>query len=145
MYLYRTRSYFDKATGQAKKWARSQEALTKAPELLQNVAYSVGDSVTYWWDSAADLSGEDFIGHRRYFTVLGSMDTDFTVEIAKKDDLSVFRAYEDLSDRELFHGSGNVLSIEGGQILVCDIDEAVRIVPGSGAHVVVLHVTIEDL
>ena len=145
MYLFKSRSYFDKATGAAKKWARSQEALTKAPGLLQNVAYSVGDSVTYWWDSATSLSSADFIGHRRYFTVLASMDFDFTVEIAQKSRLSVSCRYDDLSDRELFHGSGDKITVEGGQILVCDIDEAVRIIPGSQAHVNVLHVTIEDL
>lgn len=145
MYLFKTRSYFDKATGTAKKWARCQEALTKAPGLLQNVTYSVGDSVTYWWDSATNLSSADFIGHRRYFTVLASMDFDFMVEIAEKSHLSVFCQFDDLSDRELFHGSGDKVTVEGGQILVCEIGEAVRIISGSQAHVNVLHVTVEDL
>ena len=48
MHVYESREQFDAQLGTVKKWMRVGQALDIASELLQDVAYSIGDSITYW-------------------------------------------------------------------------------------------------
>ena len=65
MHVYESREQFDAQLGTVKKWMRVGQALDIAPELLQDVAYSIGDSITYWWDGAEGLATPDARAHGR--------------------------------------------------------------------------------
>lgn len=143
MHLYETRERFDAQLGSVKKWMRTGQALDLAPTLLQGVAYSIGDSLTYWWDRAAALTTDDYVGHRRYLSVLSPIDGDMTLMVAPKAQLAVTRPYSDLTDREWFSGRGETLTVPCGGVAVIDIDEAIRVGDNPDVAVTVLHVTVE--
>ena len=62
MHVYENRTLFDLELSSVKKWMRVGQALDIAPSLLRDVAYSIGDSLTYWWDRTAGLSTLDMVG-----------------------------------------------------------------------------------
>ena len=62
---------------------------------------------------------------------------------APKAELAEQGAYCDLTDRQPFAGSGQVVRVPEGEVLVVDIDEAARILPDPAVEAVVLHVTVE--
>ncbi len=144
MHVYESREQFDAQLGTVKKWMRVGQALDIAPELLQDVAYSIGDSITYWWDGAEGLATPDMVGGRRYLTALAPMDGELAVVVAPKADLELTEAYSDLTDRERFAAvDGPVVTVPAGGILAVDIDEAFRVLPEPGSHAVMAHVTVE--
>lgn len=143
MHIYQTRYEFDESLSQTKKWHRAGEALDQAAGLLQNVAYSIGDSLTYWWDTAENTATEYFIGHRRYLTMLYAMNTEVTIEAECKTRLTETKPYNDLTDREIFTGEGRSITIPKGGIFITDIDEAIKLQTSSDTNIVLLHVTVE--
>lgn len=145
MHVYETREQFDAQLSSVKKWMRVGQALDIAPTLLQDVAYSIGDSLTYWWDRAEGLSTPDMVGHRRYHTVLSAIDGELEVAVAPKAELEPTEAYSDLTDRERFAASdaAPVVTVPAGGVLVVDIDEAARVLPEPNTAAVELHVTVE--
>ena len=108
------------------------------------MAYSIGDSLVYWWVNAHEAATADLVGHRRYHAVLAPLDGDLTVEVAPKASLTCTRAYSDIDDRERFEGTGETVTIPAGGVAVVEIDEAYRVVADAAdPRVVVLHVTVE--
>ena len=143
MHVYDTREQFDAQLGTVKKWMRTGQALDIAPTLSRNVAYSIGDSLTYWWDNTPALAGEDLIGHRRYLFVCSPIDGDMTVMVAPKGQLTAVEAYSDLTDRERFVGPANIVTVPAGGIFVADIDEAAKVLSDPDVAAGELHVTVE--
>lgn len=144
MHVYETREQFDAQLGTVKKWMRTGQALDIASGLLRNVAYSIGDSLTYWWDRTPGLATPDMVGGRRYLTVLSPIDGDMAVEVAPKADLTCIEAYSDLTDRERFAADGGeVVTVPRGGVLVVDVEEAARVLPDPDVAAVMLHVTVE--
>lgn len=143
MHVYDTREQFDAQLGSVKKWMRTGQALDLAPSLKRDVAYSIGDSLTYWWNDTAALAGDSLVGHRRYLFVCSPIGGDMTVMVAPKRQLTEIEAYSDLTDRERFCGPANIVTVPAGGILVADIDEAVKVCSDPNVPAVVLHVTVE--
>lgn len=144
MHMYETRTEFDAQLGSIKKWMRAGQALDIAADLLQDVAYSIGDSLTYWWDAADGLSTPDMVGGRRYLTALAPIDGPLAVAVARKDTLESTEAYSDLTDREHFAATdAEPVMVPAGGVLVVDADEAYRVLPEPCSRAVMLHVTVE--
>lgn len=143
MRLFDTRSAFDDVLGETTKWSRTGQAIDIAPELLQGVAYSIGDSLTYFSDDSAALATESMVGRRRYHLVVAGARGTVRLEVAPKRDLEASSDYDNLTDRQHFSGSGEVVEIPDGAICIVDIDEAARILPDTEAAAIQLHVTVE--
>ena len=144
MHVFNSRADFDAQMKSVKKWMRTGQALDGVSELQHDVAYSIGDSLVYWWVNAHEAATADLVGHRRYHAVLAPLDGDLTVEVASKADLACTRAYSDIDDRERFEGTGETVTIPAGGVGVVEIDEAYRVIAeASDPRVVVLHVTVE--
>ncbi|MFR3877828.1 MAG: hypothetical protein ACLTYW_06430 [Collinsella sp.] len=144
MHIFNSRADFDAQMKSVKKWMRTGQALDGVSELQHDVAYSIGDSLVYWWVNAHEAATADLVGHRRYHAVLAPLDGNLTVEVASKADLTCTRAYSDIDDRERFEGTGETVTIPAGGVAVVEIDEAYRVVADAAdPRVVVLHVTVE--
>ena len=126
MHIFNSRADFDAQMKSVKKWMRTGQALDGVSELQHDVAYSIGDSLVYWWVNAHEAATADLVGHRRYHAVLAPLDGNLTVEVASKADLTCTRAYSDIDDRERFEGTGETVTIPTGGVAVVEIDEAYR-------------------
>jgi evolved beta-galactosidase subunit beta len=128
------------------KWERLLLALDNAHAVRPGAAHSVGDSLTYWRESAATLGGEALVGHRRYQTVLAVLDGEAQVELAPRSGLVPLEPYSDLTDRERFTpvpDGGDVVTVSRGQILAVPIDHAWRIEQSRPADLLVVRLTVE--
>ena len=143
MHVFTNRAELDRLQGGATKWARTGEALDALPGLLENVTYSVGDSLTYRWATTDRLATADLVGHRRYLLVVAALDGDVHVEVAPTAQLSPSGPYDDLSDRQYFDGTDDLTVVPAGGVLVVDIDEAARILPSPQTAAAILRVTVE--
>ncbi|MBT1180388.1 hypothetical protein JS531_00010 [Bifidobacterium sp. CP2] len=143
MHVYDTRELFDAELGSVKKWMRVGQALDIATTLTRNVAYSIGDSLVYWWDRTPAIATSDMTGHRRYLFVCSPQDGDMRVMVAPKSQLTSIEAYSDLTDRERFMGPANIVTVPAGGVFVADIDEAYKVCSDPDVQAVVLHVTVE--
>lgn len=130
-----------------KKWNRAFQATQTVDEMPLDEARSIVDSLTYSRHKASKLVSPNFVGHRRYFEVIQPLSGAVEVEVASKEDLEVVEEYSDLTDREWLTGEGEILTVEPGQFLVLDIDEAQRIVPSPDSavepEVVIYRITVE--
>ena len=126
MHIFNSRADFDAQMKSVKKWMRTGQALDGVADLQHDVAYSIGDSLVYWWVNAHEAATADLVGHRRYHAVLAPLDGDLTVEVAPKAGLTCTRAYSDIDDRERFEGTGETVTIPAGGVAVVEIDEAYR-------------------
>ena len=143
MHVFNSRADFDAQMKSVKKWMRTGQALDGVSELQHDVAYSIGDSLVYWWVNAHEAATADLLGHRRYHAVLAPLDGALTVEVASKADLTCTRAYSDIDDRERFEGTGETVTIPAGGVAVVEIDAAYSVIAeASGPRVEVLHVTV---
>lgn len=143
MRLFETRADFDDILAGTKKWERSGEALDCAPGLDRGVAYSIGDSLTYISNDTSALTTEELVGRRRYHLVVASTRGTVRLEVADKTRLESTTEYDDLTDRQAFAGSGDVVNIPEGGICIVEIGEAARILPDTSTAAVELHVTVE--
>ena len=84
MHVFNSRADFDAQMKSVKKWMRTGQALDGVADLQHDVAYSIGDSLVYWWVNAHEAATADLVGHRRYHAVLAPLDGDLTVEVAPK-------------------------------------------------------------
>lgn len=137
MRLFRSVDHLDEVLGDRHvKWRRAVQALRRAPTMSRGVAASVGDSLTYWVESA---SSEDdrFVTHRRYLSLLHPLDGELVLELAKVSMLQPADAYEDTRDRQHLFGSGEQVVVQGGQIGVVDVEEAIRVISCAGPLAVV--------
>ncbi len=53
MHVFNSRADFDAQMKSVKKWMRTGQALDGVADLQHDVAYSIGDSLVYWWVYAA--------------------------------------------------------------------------------------------
>ena len=74
MHVFQSREQLDAELGTVRKWQRTGQALEASLMLAKAEAHSIGDSLVYWWQDAATLAAEDFVGHRRYLTVISPQD-----------------------------------------------------------------------
>ena len=65
MHVFNSRADFDAQMKSVKKWMRTGQALDGVSELQHDVAYSIGDSLVYWWVNAHEAATADLVGHRR--------------------------------------------------------------------------------
>lgn len=138
----------DLAAGHAgvTKWERLLAALDNAEAIQPGVAHSIGDSLTYWRESAHSLRRTTFVGHRRYQTVLAVLEGEARVEVAPQAALTTHEPYSDLSDRERFTpaaGTEVVETVSRGQVLAVPADHAWRIEPHPHAELLVVRLTVE--
>ena len=143
MRLFDTRTAFDDVLGGTTKWSRTGEAIDAAADLLEGVAYSIGDSLTYWADDTTALASDSLVGRRRYHLVVASARGTVRLEVAPMEGLDASDDYDNHTDRQHFSGSGEVVEIPEGGICIVDIDEAARILPDAETAAVQLHVTVE--
>lgn len=147
MIIYNDQAAMYRAHQGVKKWNRTFIATETAEEMPLNQAQSVVDSLTYSRHKVRDLASPNFVGHRRYFEVIQPLSGAIEVEVAKKEDLEVVEEYSDLTDREWLAGEGELVTVEPGQFLMLDIDEAERIFPAPHSavepDVVIYRVTVE--
>ncbi|RXR27356.1 hypothetical protein EQW78_16930 [Oerskovia turbata] len=128
------------------KWVRLLSALDNAHSVRPGVAHSVGDSLTYWRESATALGDGALVAHRRYQTVLAVLDGEVRVELVPRAGLTPLTPYSDVSDRETFApvaGGGDVVTVSAGQILAVPIDHAWRHEPTTTADLLVVRLTVE--
>ena len=97
MHVFNSRADFDAQMKSVKKWMRTGQALDGVSELQHDVAYSIGDSLVYWWVYAREAATADLVGHRRYHAVLAPLDGDLTVEVAPEID-EAYRVVADAAD-----------------------------------------------
>ncbi len=144
MLIYQDTAQLLMAHQGVKKWNRAFQAIEKLPSIPANQAHSIVDSLTYL-STTADRHSPDqaFVGHRRYFEVIVALDKDTVVEIAPKSELTEVTAYSDLTDREHFDGTGQHITLTPGQVLVTDIDEALRLTKDASSNIAILRITVE--
>ena len=143
MHIFQSREQFNAELGTVRKWQRTEQALEMSLMFTEDEAHSIGDSLVYWWQDASGLTAKDFVGHRRYLTVLSPQDAALTVQVAPKSALEISESYSDLTDREFLAGEADEVTIAKGCICAFDIDEAYRMVPSQSGAVVIVHVTVE--
>ncbi|WP_106507234.1 beta-galactosidase subunit beta [Brachybacterium timonense] len=107
-------------------WKRCEQALRCLPRIPLDVCRSLGDSLTYVRTATPFPSPSHFTGHRRYRSVILALEETVILEVAQKRDLEPRDDYSDLTDRETFRGDGTPIRLEPGNVLVLDIDEAIR-------------------
>ncbi|SDN94683.1 evolved beta-galactosidase subunit beta [Actinomyces ruminicola] len=136
--------------GAAKKWLRTCQAIDHLPALRPAVAYSLGDSLTYWKDSTQRLLaawgvGDGLVASRRYLNVLHAVDADLTVQVVPVAVAPVRTPYDDLTDREVHEPAESLrtVTVPAGGIGVVDVSEAFRLLPGSG-DAAIIRVTVEE-
>ena len=123
-----------------KKWIRCAEAINNIPNIQENLFYSIGDSLAYMiTDSKKE---EKFCGHRRYMDIFYYLEGGEEVEIAPKKNLDLVEKYSDETDREFFNGFGEKYEIKQGEMVIVEINEAVKC--SGGAKKLVIRVTVED-
>lgn len=128
------------------KWDRMLAAIDNAGTIVEGVAHSIGDSLTYWRAASATFATEDFTGHRRYQSAFVVLDGDAQLEIAPKVELELAQAYSNLSDRESYTavtGAWTPQTVTQGQILSVPIDCAWRVSPRSAAQLLLVRLTVE--
>lgn len=130
--------------GAHRKWQRTLEAITRAPNLMANITWSIGNSLTYRRADTSVLATAQLVGHRRYQMVFAALTGAVVVEVAPQADLSPEADYDDLSDRQYFAGQGELVNIPAGGVLVVHIDEAARVLAEPIAEAVLAHVTVEN-
>lgn len=133
---------FMRVTAGTTKWVRAAQAIRAAPSHQEGVMHSIGDSLTYL--RTRRRYGTDlFTGHRRYLEVVAAGSSPVELEIAASSDLSARDDYSDLTDREHFEGTGRAVRLDPGQILVTEIDEALRYIGTASGACTVVHVSVE--
>lgn len=142
MQIFRDLDEFSLTTASMTKWVRAVQAVRVAPEHAEGAMHSIGDSLTYL-RTRRRYAHDDFVGHRRYLEVLAALDSPVDIVIAAKCQLEHVEPYSDLTDRERLTGSGQEMTLRPGQLLITDIDEAVRYPTSSRTPHVVLHVSVE--
>lgn len=123
-----------------KKWIRCAEAINNIPNIQENVYYSIGDSLAYM---ITESKAEDkFCGHRRYMDIFYYLEGGEEIEIAPKLELELVEKYSDETDREFFTGNGKKLDMKQGEMIIVEINEAVKC--SGNAKKVIIRVTVED-
>ncbi|RGM96387.1 Evolved beta-galactosidase subunit beta [Fusobacterium necrogenes] len=123
-----------------KKWIRCAEAINNIPNIQENVYYSIGDSLAYM---ITESKAEDkFCGHRRYMDIFYYLEGGEEIEIAPKSELELVEKYSDETDREFFTGNGKKLDMKQGEMIIVEINEAVKC--SGNAKKVIIRVTVED-
>lgn len=140
MLLFESVADFARVLSGTRKWARTLEAIANVPHVADDVAYSIGDSLTYRVTTRPDHV--ELTGHRRYLAVRHVVSGRSVVEVAPVADLTATDEYSDLTDRRHFAGAGEVVELPKGSVLIADIDEALRDVEVTG-RVLTLRVTVE--
>ena len=59
MHVFNSRADFDAQMKSVKKWMRTGQALDGVADLQHDVAYSIGDSLVYWWVYAREAATAD--------------------------------------------------------------------------------------
>lgn len=155
MQIFTDLEQFERVTAGRPKWVRTAQAIRAAASHREGVMHSIGDSLTYLRTRRRHET-DLFTGHRRYLEVIAAGEAPVHLEIAAKRDLSPSTddsaqrndlpdssAYSDLTDREHFDGAGQELTLRPGQIVVVEIDEAVRYRKPATQPCTVLHVSVE--
>lgn len=123
-----------------KKWIRCVEAINNIPNIQENVYYSIGDSLAYM---ITESKVEDkFCGHRRYMDIFYYLEGEEEIEIAPKSELELVEKYSDETDREFFNGLGMKQKMKKGEMIIIEINEAVKC--SGGAKKLIIRVTVED-
>lgn len=133
---------FDRARPDAVTWERCAQALRLVPSAPEDVTRSIGDSLTYLRSGRPVPDAEVFTGHRRYHDVVLALSEPVRLEIAPVSDLTPYRAYSDLTDRETFTGRGETVDLLPGEVLVLSIAEALRF-PRRCPQVGIVRMTVE--
>lgn len=128
------------ACDEARKWWRVAEAVRRSEQVLPEVAYSIGDSLTYRVTTQPDCTV--LTGHRRYLEVRCVVEGVAVIEVAPVTDLRAIDDYSDLTDRQHFTGAGGRYELAAGELAVVEAGEAVRDESVEG-RVIVLRVTVE--
>lgn len=126
--------------GEATKWRRMAEAIRRGEQVLPEVTYSIGDSLTYRVTTQPDCT--ELAGHRRYLEARCVLEGVAVIEVAPVTDLRAIDDYSDLTDRQHFTGAGGRYELAAGELAVVEAGEAVRDESVEG-RVIVLRVTVE--
>lgn len=144
MQIYDDVADLERVTGGHIRWRRAAQAIRRAPEIPEGAMHSIGDSLTYVRTRRRHDTAL-LTGHRRYVEVIAAGNSPVRLEIAAKSDLTSCADYSDLTDREHFHGEADALELAPGQIVVVEIDEAVRYPEEADSPAVVVHLSVEAM
>lgn len=142
MQLFPDYPTFESVLGGITKWHRALQALRDGGPLPE-VAYSIGDSLTYRRTRTATLATPHFVGRRRYHLVLAPLSATAQFEVADKGSVTPTTPYSDITDQQWFTGFGQTVAVPSGAVLIADIADTVRTHPDPDVEVMVLHVTVE--
>lgn len=142
MELFSDLDDFTRVTAGTTKWVRAAQAIRTAPSHSESVMHSIGDSLTYVRTRRRHET-DLFVGHRRYLEVVVADTSSVELEIAPSTELEAHGDYDDVTDREHFEGEGTLVRLEPGQLLVTEIDEALRHLGAASDPYTVLHVSVE--
>jgi evolved beta-galactosidase subunit beta len=142
MQLFPDYPTFESVLGGVTKWQRTLQALRDGGPLPE-VAYSIGDSLSYRRTRTAALATPHFIGRRRYHLVLAPLSATAHFEVADNLSVTPITPYSDITGQQWFTGTGQTVAVPKGAVLIADIAETVRPHPDPDVDVMVLHVTVE--
>lgn len=126
-----------------KKWIRCVEAVDNLENVKDNIFYSIGDSIIYK-RSTINATETHFTGHRRYMDMHYYLEGEEQLEIAKKTDLNIIKAYTNETDREYLEGKGEMITLKAGNVIIVENDEAHKFLGGENVKKVIFKITIED-
>lgn len=127
-----------------KKWQRCLEAINNLENIRPGVFHSIGDSLVYRLASGAEEQRAEFEGNRRYFDVHYYLEGHEAIEFAPKSALHNVAPYADETDRELFSGQGETVTVQKGCVVIFENHEAQRFRPEKSVKKVILKVTVEE-
>lgn len=126
-----------------KKSNRVVEAIETAPTLSTNITYSIGDSLTYIIRKGYLSDNNNLLASRRYQTVIYLESGNIDISYANINELKAINEYSDLTDRQSYTGQTKQVTIETGNLVVLDSEEAYRILPTQELNGIILRVTVE--
>lgn len=107
-----------------KAFNRAKTAHHNARKIIENVAYNEVDSVVYIKNKKN--IDEQFVAGQKYSYAIECVDGSVTIEYGQVDKLNICKAYNDLTDKKFFTGNGIKQTINKGEILILELDEAFK-------------------
>ncbi|MGL4524287.1 MAG: beta-galactosidase subunit beta [Spirochaetia bacterium] len=127
-----------------KKWQRCKEAIQNIPHIQPQRYYSIGDSLLYMLTDGEHEITQEFVGHRRYMDMYYYIKGSQKIEVREKHALTLSRPYADETDYEFFSGSGEMTTLQEGNILILDNTRAYRFLAAQDVKKLIFKITIED-
>lgn len=115
-----------------KSFRRLKTILDDVNIIEDNVAYNAVDSIVYVRNPL--VLGDKLAATRKYMLVLYVQAGQVELAYANSNQLKPISKYCDLCDEQYFMGETNTVVVEDEQIIIFDVDEAVKVVSASANY-----------